>query len=53
LRVSDIHELYYELCGNPNGKPVVVVHGGPGGGIADYYRSLPPPAPLRSCVAVR
>lgn len=38
LRVSDIHELYYELCGNPNGKPVVVVHGGPGGGIADYYR---------------
>jgi proline iminopeptidase len=36
--VSDIHELYYELCGNPNGKPVVVVHGGPGGGIAAYYR---------------
>ncbi|MGH8162092.1 MAG: prolyl aminopeptidase, partial [Gammaproteobacteria bacterium] len=32
LRVSDLHTLYYEQCGNPEGKPVVFVHGGPGGG---------------------
>ena len=25
LKVSDIHEIYYEQCGNPNGKPVVYV----------------------------
>jgi hypothetical protein len=30
LKVSDIHTLYYEQSGNPNGKPVVVLHGGPG-----------------------
>ena len=32
LRVSEIHEIYYEESGNPKGKPVVFVHGGPGGG---------------------
>jgi len=32
LRVSDVHELYFEESGNPAGKPVVFVHGGPGGG---------------------
>ena len=32
LAVSDLHTLHYEQCGNPDGKPVVVVHGGPGGG---------------------
>ena len=32
LRVSDVHELYYEESGNPKGKPVVFLHGGPGGG---------------------
>ncbi|MEO6326641.1 MAG: prolyl aminopeptidase [Thermoanaerobaculia bacterium] len=32
LKVSDVHELYYEESGNPKGKPVVFVHGGPGGG---------------------
>jgi proline iminopeptidase len=32
LRVSAIHEIYYEQCGNPSGKPVVFLHGGPGGG---------------------
>jgi proline iminopeptidase len=32
LKVSDLHEIYYELCGNPEGKPVMVLHGGPGGG---------------------
>ncbi len=32
LRVSDIHEIYFEECGNPRGKPAVFLHGGPGGG---------------------
>jgi len=38
LKVSPIHELYYEQCGNRNGKPVVFLHGGPGGGISPDYR---------------
>jgi proline iminopeptidase len=32
LRVSEVHELYYEESGNPRGKPAVFLHGGPGGG---------------------
>jgi len=32
LRVSDVHELYYEESGNPAGKPAVFLHGGPGAG---------------------
>ncbi len=32
LRVSPEHEIYYEESGNPDGKPVVFLHGGPGGG---------------------
>ncbi|MGE0175271.1 MAG: prolyl aminopeptidase [Oligoflexales bacterium] len=32
LKASDIHEIYFEESGNPNGKPVVFVHGGPGAG---------------------
>ncbi len=32
LRVSDIHEIYFEESGNPRGKPAVFLHGGPGGG---------------------
>jgi proline iminopeptidase len=43
LKVSDIHTLYYEQCGNPEGKPVVFLHGGPGGGIdADHRRYFDP-----------
>jgi proline iminopeptidase len=38
LKVSDIHEIYYELCGNPIGKPVFILHGGPGGRCTPYYR---------------
>jgi proline iminopeptidase len=38
LKVSDIHEIYYELCGNPQGKPVFVLHGGPGASCTPYYR---------------
>ena len=32
LRVSDLHEIYFEECGNPSGVPALMVHGGPGGG---------------------
>ena len=32
LSVSGRHEIYYEQCGNPRGKPAVFLHGGPGGG---------------------
>ncbi len=32
LKVSDLHSIYYECCGNPKGKPVLVLHGGPGVG---------------------
>lgn len=38
LKVSDIHEIYYELCGNPDGKPVFILHGGPGGGSSPLFR---------------
>lgn len=43
LRVSDLHELHVEECGNPQGKPVVFLHGGPGGGIdSDHRRYFDP-----------
>ena len=35
LKVSPIHSLYYECYGNPNGKPVLFLHGGPGAGFSD------------------
>lgn len=38
LRVSDTHEIYYEECGNPKGKPAVFVHGGPGAGCDNRAR---------------
>ncbi len=43
LKVSDLHTIYFEEAGNPNGKPVVFLHGGPGGGlIANYRRYFDP-----------
>jgi len=45
IKVSNVHQLYYEQCGNPNGKPVVFLHGGPGAGlISDYRRFFDPEA---------
>jgi pimeloyl-ACP methyl ester carboxylesterase len=38
LRVSGVHEIYYEECGNPNGKPALFVHGGPGAGCDNRAR---------------
>ena len=34
----DGHQIYYEQCGNPNGKPAVFLHGGPGGGSSNSVR---------------
>jgi proline iminopeptidase len=43
LDAGDGHSLYFEECGNPHGKPVVFVHGGPGGGTsADDRRFFDP-----------
>ena len=38
LKVSDLHQIYYEVSGNPNGVPAVVCHGGPGGGSTPSMR---------------
>jgi proline iminopeptidase len=47
LRVSELHEIYFEECGNPNGKPAVFVHGGPGAGCDDRARSFFDPEAYR------
>jgi len=41
------HEIYYEECGNPQGKPVVVLHGGPGGAVNPGMRRYFDPARYR------
>ena len=38
LKVSDLHTIHFEESGNPQGKPIVVLHGGPGGGCPNSYR---------------
>ena len=38
LAVSKLHTIHFEECGNPRGKPLVFLHGGPGGGIDPDYR---------------
>ena len=38
LEVSKIHTIFVEESGNPNGKPIIFLHGGPGGGIEPVYR---------------
>ena len=47
LKVSSLHELYVEESGNPEGKPVVFVHGGPGGGTEPWQRSFFDPKKYR------
>lgn len=43
LDVGDGHTLYWERCGNPAGKPVVFLHGGPGAGCSpDHRRQFDP-----------
>ena len=38
LQVSDLHNIYIEESGNQDGKPIIFLHGGPGGGIEPIYR---------------
>ncbi|MEM1393854.1 MAG: prolyl aminopeptidase [Cyanobacteria bacterium P01_H01_bin.150] len=38
LKVSDLHTIYFEESGNPQGKAILVLHGGPGGGCRSSYR---------------
>ena len=47
LAVSDPHRIYFEECGNPQGKPVLMVHGGPGGGCNPAMRRFHDPARYR------
>ncbi|GAB9469971.1 Prolyl aminopeptidase [Globisporangium polare] len=47
LQVSKTHSLYYEECGNPYGKPVIMVHGGPGAGCSDGMRRYHDPRVYR------
>lgn len=47
LRLDDLHEMYWEECGNPHGAPVVFLHGGPGAGAAPAHRRFFDPAHYR------
>ncbi|CEG40862.1 prolyl aminopeptidase [Plasmopara halstedii] len=47
LQVSPIHQLYYEECGNPYGKPVIIIHGGPGAGCSNNMRRYHDPRVYR------
>lgn len=47
LRVSERHDIYFEESGNPEGKPVVFLHGGPGGGTDPKQRRFFDPAKYR------
>lgn len=40
LPLDDIHTMYYETHGNPKGRPIVVLHGGPGGGMVHFILKL-------------
>jgi len=47
LRVDGLHELHVEECGNPDGLPVIFLHGGPGAGVSPYHRRFFDPARYR------
>ncbi|MCI0748982.1 MAG: prolyl aminopeptidase, partial [Nevskiales bacterium] len=48
LKVSALHELQVEECGNPEGRPVVFLHGGPGGGVEPWHRQFFDPQKYRA-----
>jgi len=45
--VDSVHSVYFEQCGNPEGKPAIFVHGGPGGGSSSVHRRFWDPAVYR------
>lgn len=47
LQVSPLHNIYFEESGNPNGKPILFLHGGPGGGTEPDHRRLYDPQVFR------
>jgi proline iminopeptidase len=47
LEVDSRHRIYYEQCGNPQGKPVVMLHGGPGAGCGVKMRRFHDPSAYR------
>lgn len=46
-RLSDLRDLHFQKCGNPDGKRAVVLHAGPGGGISPFLRQGHDPARYR------
>ena len=47
LEASHGNRVYWEVCGNPSGKPALVLHGGPGSGCTPWHRRLFDPAAYR------
>lgn len=47
LAVDDVHTLFIEECGNPEGQPILFLHGGPGGGVSEQSRRFFDPAYYR------
>ena len=47
LEVGDGNRVYWETCGNPRGKPAIVLHGGPGSGCTPWHRRLFDPGAYR------
>src|SRR6266571_1392124 len=47
LKVSDLHTIYYEESGNPDGKPVLYLHGGPGAQSKPRHRQYFDPTKYR------
>ena len=47
IDMGDGHSIYVEQCGHPQGRPVVVLHGGPGGGCSPYMRRFFDPSHYR------
>jgi len=47
LKVSQLHEIFYEQCGRKDGKPILFLHGGPGGGIGPTDRKYFDPTVYR------
>src|SRR5215510_5808986 len=47
LEVDNGNRVYWETCGNPSGRPALVLHGGPGSGCTPWHRRLFDPARYR------